>query len=83
MEDMTLYTGGKYGEDFPEVLKAEEVAGVSGNDAPAQYEELIPYLQQIDYSVNQQGQILTVTISICAGLLVGIIFAIWFAKVWK
>lgn len=81
-KNLELHTGGKYAEEIDFVKLAEESAGVSGNDTPGN-EDVVAMLQQVDYSINQNGQILTAIISILAGLLIGVIFTLWFSKVWK
>lgn len=75
-----LHGAGKYAEEI--VMEAEAEAGVSGNDTQGN-EDVVAMLQQIDYSINQNGQVLTVIISILAGLVIGVIFTVWFGKVWK
>lgn len=82
-KNIELHTGGKYSEEIELVKEAEENAGVSGNDTPSDNTEVISTLRQIDYSVNQSTQALTVMISILCGLMIGVIFTLWFSKVWK
>lgn len=80
-KNLELHTGGKFAEEMEFTKETEETA-VSGNET-ADYSEVIASIQQVDYSINQNAQILTACISILAGLLIGVIFTLWFSKVWK
>lgn len=82
----------KEGVDYPvggkNTIDIEESEGYVLTDDDASEdaqgsEAVLTVLQQVDYDIRQQTEILSCTMGITIGLLVGIIFSVWFSKIWN
>ena len=85
MKEITEYKNGKADPEEVEVTEED----ISGNDeqevqvTEVDLSEVTAELRVIEYKIDQNGQILTFSIALVAGLLVGLVFSIWFIRVWK
>lgn len=70
------------GKNEPVVLQIDGDESAT-EETEVSSETLAPYLQQIDYSINQQTQVISILLGVGLGLMVGLIFSVWLSKLWK
>lgn len=74
--------GGKHTIEIEESEATTRSAEDESEDAQGS-EAVLVALQQVDYDIRQQTEVLSCCIGIGLGLLVGIIFSVWFSKIWN